>query len=106
MHLNGENCLNIILRAKLAGKGQIDRISLFMKETKQLSSWGCLPLPWGYIHAQDKKNLNIICFETSWPIKAKLYVENRSEGAMKVYINGQSHMTKMAAMAFNRIKTF
>ena len=39
--------------------------------------------------------------ETTWPIKAKLYVEDHLEGAMKVCINGQGHMTKMAAMAIN-----
>ena len=29
------------------------------------------------------------------------YVEDRYEGAMKTRINGQGHMTKMAAMAIN-----
>ena len=32
MPLNGENCLNIILRAKLVGNGQMDRIFMFMKK--------------------------------------------------------------------------
>ena len=31
MHLNVENCKNVILRAKVAGNGQIDRIIMFMK---------------------------------------------------------------------------
>ena len=35
------------------------------------------------------------------PIKAKLYVEHHWEGGLKVYINGQGHMTKVAAMAIN-----
>ena len=35
------------------------------------------------------------------PIKAKLHVEHPWEGGIKVYINGQGHMTKMAAMAIN-----
>ena len=35
--------------------------------------------------------------ETTWPIKAKFYVEPPCEGGMKVYINGPGHMTKMAA---------
>ena len=39
--------------------------------------------------------------ETAKPIKAKLHVEHPWEGGMKVYINGQGHMTKMAAMAIN-----
>ena len=35
-------------------------------------------------------------------IISKLYVEHPWEGGKKVYINGQGHMTKMAAMAINR----
>ena len=41
---------------------------------------------------------NVFSSETAWPIKAKLYVEPPWEGGTKVYINGQGHMTKMAAM--------
>ena len=33
-----------------------------------------------------------------------LYTEHPWEGGKKVYINGQGHMTKMAAMAVNRNK--
>ena len=36
--------------------------------------------------------------ENAWPIKAKFYVEPPWEGGTKVCINGQGHMTKMAAM--------
>ena len=35
--------------------------------------------------------------ETTWPIKAKFYVEPSWEGGTKVCINGSGHMTKMAA---------
>ena len=41
---------------------------------------------------------NIFSSETAWPIKAKFYVEPPLEGGTKVCINGQGHMTKMAAM--------
>ena len=41
---------------------------------------------------------NIFSSETTWPIKAKFYVEPPWEGVTKVYINGSGHMTKMAAM--------
>ena len=41
---------------------------------------------------------NIFSSETAWPIKAKFYVEPPWEGGTKVCINGQGHMTKMAAM--------
>ena len=41
---------------------------------------------------------NVFSSETTWPIKAKFYVEPPWEGETKVYINGPGHMTKMAAM--------
>ena len=41
---------------------------------------------------------NIFSSETSWPIKAKFYVEPPWEGGTKVCINGPGHMTKMATM--------
>ena len=40
---------------------------------------------------------NIFSSETAWLIKAKINVELPWEGGTKVYINGQGHMTKMAA---------
>ena len=40
---------------------------------------------------------NIFSSDTTWPIKAKFYVEPPWEGGTKVYINGLGHMTKMAA---------
>ena len=45
--------------------------------------------------------------ETTWPIKAKNYVEHPWEKGMNVCINSQGLMTKMAAMAikfFYRIR--
>ena len=41
---------------------------------------------------------NIFSSETTWPIKAKFYVEPPWEGGTKFCINGPGHMTKMAAM--------
>ena len=41
---------------------------------------------------------NVFSSETTWPIKAKFYVEPPWEGGTKVCINGPCHMTKMAAM--------
>ena len=43
-------------------------------------------------------NFKRFLLETAWTIKAKFYVEPPWEGGTKVYINGPSHMTKMAAM--------
>ena len=40
---------------------------------------------------------NIFFSETTWPIKAKFYVEPPWEGRTKVYIKGPGHMAKMAA---------
>ena len=40
----------------------------------------------------------IFSSETTWPIKAKFYMEPPWEGGTKVFINGQGHMTKVAAM--------
>ena len=44
----------------------------------------------------------IMKHETAWPIKAKLHIEHPWEEGKKVYINGQGHMTKMAAIAINK----
>ena len=44
---------------------------------------------------------NIFSPETTGPIKAKLHVEQLSAGESKICINGQGHMTKMAALATN-----
>ena len=43
-------------------------------------------------------NFKRLSSKTAWQIKAKFYVEPPWEGGTKVYINGQGHMTKMAAM--------
>ena len=61
MHLNGENCLNMILGAKHAGNGQIDRTFMCLKTN--LSPGGWLPLPRGYIHIYDHN------IQTSSPLK-------------------------------------
>ena len=77
----------------------MDRRLMLMEN---FSPWGCLPLPRGNIHVFDH-NIQMFFSETARPIKAKLHVEHPWEGGMKVYINGQGHMTKMAAMAINSI---
>ena len=63
-----------------------------------LGPGGCLPLPQGYMHVHDH---NIETSSLKKPIKAKRFVEHPREEGMKVCINGQGHMTKMAAMAIN-----
>ena len=52
--------------------------------------------PWSGVRPSTISN--IISSETTWPIKAKFYVESPWEGGKKVYINGPGHMTKIAAM--------
>ena len=73
----------------------MDRTFMFLK-TQGFSA----PAPRLYTCIRPKYS-NIFFSETAWPIKAKLCVEHRKENEMKVNINGQSHMTKMAAMAIN-----
>ena len=74
----------------------MDRRLMLMEN---FSPWGVVcPCP-GAIHVYDHSN--IFFSETYRPIEAKLHVEYPWEGGMKVYINGQGHMTKMAAMAIN-----
>ena len=49
MHLNGENCLNVVLREKLAGNGQMDLRFLILK--KIWNPGVCVPPPRGNLHA-------------------------------------------------------
>ena len=49
---------------------------------------------------------DIFFSEITWSIKAKFRVELPWEGGTKVYINGQGHMTKMAAPYPYMVKTF
>ena len=65
-----------------------------------LSPGGCLPLPRGYIHVYDHiiqtsslKRLGQSEPNFMWSILRK--------GNENLFINGQGHMTKMAAMAIN-----
>ena len=71
----------------------MDRRLMFMKII--LTPGGCLPMPWGYIHVYDHNT------QTSYSLKAKLYVEHHKVGGMKHCIEGQGHMTKIAAMSIN-----
>ena len=48
MHLNGEKCLNVICREKLAGNGQMDLRLMFLKKFGPQGSV-CLPPPRGNI---------------------------------------------------------
>ena len=41
---------------------------------------------------------NIFPSETTGPIEAKFHIEPPWDGGTKVCLNGQGHMTKMAAM--------
>ena len=48
MHLNGEKCLNVNCREKLAGNGQMDLRLMILK--KIWTPGVCLPPPRGNIH--------------------------------------------------------
>ena len=42
---------------------------------------------------------NVFFYETTWPFRVKLHIEQSLEGGTKVCINGQGHMTKMATIS-------
>ena len=46
----------------------------------------------------DSSYSNVFSSDTTWPIKAKFYVEPSWKGGTKVCIKGPGHMTKMADM--------
>ena len=82
---------------KLVKNEQIERRFMFMAIFwAQVVVCPCL----GAIYMYMTKTF-IFFSETAWPIEAKLYVEKNLEGGMKVCINSQGHMTKMAAMTIN-----
>ena len=53
---------------------------------------------WSGVRRRPSTISNVFSSETTWPIKAKFYVEPPWQGGKKVYINGPGHMTKMATM--------
>ena len=53
---------------------------------------------WSSLLALSSTISKIFSSETTWPFKAKFYVEPPWEGGKKVYINGPGHITKMATM--------
>ena len=63
---------------------------------KNLTPWGCLPLPRSYIYMYMTTNFKALFSKTAWPIKANFYVEPPWEGGMKVYINDTGRISKMA----------
>ena len=85
---------------RLARNEQTDRRFMFMKII--LPQGGCLPLPQGYIHVYDQIFKHLLSGNRLAKSKPNFYVEQNYEGGLlKVFINGQGHMTKMAAMAIN-----
>ena len=76
----------------------MDRRLMLMEN---FSPWGVVcPCP-GAIYMYMTIIFKHLLLWNARPIKAKLHVEHPWEGGMKVYINGQGHLTKMAAMAIN-----
>ena len=58
----------------------------------------CLPLPWSYIHVYDH-NIQTSSLKPLGQLKPNFMWSIVGKGGMKIYIKGQDHMTKMAAMA-------
>ena len=73
---------------------------LMLKEN--FSPWGVVcPCPGAIYMYMTIIFKHIFFSEIAKPIKAKLHVEHPWEVGMKVYLNGQGHMTNVAAMAIN-----
>ena len=83
--------------------GHSPRLVPFVSSPELLGSQGelivypCSGVRPSYVVRRPSTISNIFSSETTWPIKAKFYVEPPWEGGTKVYINGPGHMTKMAA---------
>ena len=73
------------------------RVYIFLAHLSRRLIGGLIVYPCTGIGRRRSPFSNIFSFETSWPIKAKLYVEPPREGGTKVCINGLGHMTKMGA---------
>ena len=73
------------------------------------SQGGLIVYPCSVVRRRDRRcrrrrcsHFSIIFFsETAWPIKLKFHVQHPKEEGTIVCINGQGHMTMMAAMAIN-----
>ena len=89
----GQTVTKSFVGGKLAANDSIYRINMLMKKSdpRGLSAppqrlYTCISPPFS----------KIFFSKTTWPIKAKFYVEPRWEGGE--YINGPGLMTKMAAI--------
>ena len=100
MHLKIGKLLKYDLRSK-TGRKWADGQNIYLSE-KNLSQGGCLPQPRGYIHVYDH---NIQISSSLKPLgqsKPNFIWSIVRKGQWKfLCINGQSHMTKMTAMALN-----
>ena len=97
MHLNGGKLLKYDLKGKTCRK-RGNRVFIFMKKK---SPGACLPLPRGYIHVHDHNIQTSSALKPLGQSKPNFMWSIVRKGAMKVYINCQGHMTKMATMAIN-----
>ena len=61
-----------------------------------LGPGGCLPLPLGYIHVYDHNIETSSSLKPLGQSKPTFFLEHPKEEGIKVGINGQGHMTKMA----------
>ena len=68
---------------------------------KKKSPGACLPLPRGYIHVHDHNIQTSSALKPLGQSKPNFMWSIVRKGAMKVYINCQGHMTKMATMAID-----
>ena len=92
--------INSYLAATTTGKQ-----GMFISSPEPSGSTGELIVyPCSGVHRQCRRHPPVHS-ETAWPVKAIFHVEPPWEGGTKVYLNGQGHMTEMAAMPIY-VKTF
>ena len=81
MHLNGEKCLNVICREKLAGNGQMD---LRLMSEKIWTPGVCLPPPRGNIHVyySDIQRSGVIYMYSTILVKQVYWYISRVSGEL------------------------
>ena len=82
-------------KEKWTNKGNDKQYVAFLAHLSRRLTGELLGYPW---ICRSSSSVRSHFQTSSWPIKAKFYVEPPWEGGMKVCINGPGHMTKMAAM--------
>ena len=68
-------------------------VVVFLAHLSQRLIGELIGYPWSVVCRRPSTISNIFSSETTWPVKAKFYVEPPWQGGKEVYINGPGHMT-------------